>query len=67
MLAFSDDSELVLIETGNINPLRVFNLTDYTVKLNIPETGIYSLSFLDNSNRFVLLRTISSTQIYDLK
>lgn len=66
MIPISDDSEMTIIETGTSYPVRVYNLTSNTVQHNITGIGITSLSFLDSSNRFVIIRTLSKIQIYDL-
>ena len=55
-IAISQDSTLAIIETSSYNPIKVLNLTDYTVAYSVPITGtIFSAHFLDSSNTMIVV------------
>ena len=55
-IAISQDSTLAIIETSSYNPIKVLNLTDYTVAYSVPITGtIFSVHFLDSSNTMIVV------------
>ena len=66
-IAISQDSTLAIIETSSYNPIKVLNLTDYTVAYSVPITGtIFSAHFLDSSNTMIVVFELSSTYIVNL-
>jgi hypothetical protein len=68
MISFSSDSRMAILESDNLNPVRVINLTDFSTIANITVHGtIQSSTFLDPLNRFILIVASSGNIIYDLK
>jgi hypothetical protein len=65
-IKFSSDSAFAILETGNLNPVRVINLTDFTIafSVNISKV-IISVDFLDVKNRFIFINCPSIAYVYD--
>ncbi len=65
-ISFSSDSSLAIIETDSWNPIRILNLTDFTVVDNLTiQDQVMSVNFMDVDNQYILINCNSSDYILD--
>lgn len=65
-IKFSSDSSLAILETDNLNPVRVINLTDFSVSMSFSlMRKIISVDFIDVENRFLLVNCAAFAYVFD--
>jgi hypothetical protein len=67
-ISLSSDGSMAILETDEIHPIRIINLSTYTTIANITVSErVLSTSFVDPQNRFILIRTATQSILYDLQ